>query len=456
LKSLFVQLWLAFLTVMAMTLGSSLAVSYANALRRSSDVEQLSPALIAASAQQTLDQKGVDGITGWALDELHRQPEVQIYFVDSSGREMFNRRVHGVSIPAESGRQPPVVWAPDGTRYKVLVRRTHELVFDFWTILFRPWMLAGLILSISGFGCASLAWLMSQPVRELRRSVRAIARGNLETRLNDRLLARGDELGGLAGDIQQMTSDLQILVASRELLLRNVSHELRSPLTRLRLAADLAGRQGGDQGPALDRIGREIERIDAIIGQILYFSRSTRPDDLAHEMLDLSTLLAETVEDARIEADKNEIRFILESAKAIFVNADESRLRAAIENVLRNGIRHAPPGSGIVVRSELVDGIAKVQIVDEGDGTDGDPEWVFLPFRRGSGSDGAGLGLAITRRILELHGGTAAAQNWPGRGFCVELALPAASWSTVTPDPVTSRSESAEASQVSTVNAADT
>jgi two-component system, OmpR family, sensor kinase len=453
MKSLFVQLWLAFLAVMAVTLGSSLAVSYASALRRSDDVGHVSPVVIAASAQQILDRKGIDGITGWALDELHQQPEMQIYFVDPAGHEMFNRRVHGQPVPQAIGRPRPVVRAPDGTFYKVFVQRTRGLVFDFWTILFRPWMLGCLILSISGFGCASLAWLMSRPVRELRRNVREIAKGNLETQLDDRLLARRDELGGLADDIQQMTHDLRALIASRELLLRNVSHELRSPLARLRLAADLAGKHKADRGQALDRIGREVERIDAIIGQILYFSRSTRPDDLACERLDLARLVAEAAEDARIEADKAAIKIFLKSSGALFVNADESKLRTAVENVLRNAIRHAPRGSTIIVQSGLEDATARVRILDKGAGTgDGDSDWVFLPFRRGTASDGSGLGLAITSRIVQLHGGSASAWNRSGGGFCVELALPAL------PRPSSSASRPAptERGHVSSVRVADT
>jgi two-component system sensor histidine kinase CpxA len=387
----------------------------------------MSPVVLAASAQQALTTRGVDGIAAWTVDEVHRQPEVQVYFVDSSGREMLDRRVRGQPIAASSERRAPRIRAPNGTVYRVLVRRTRGIVFDFWTILFRPWVLLGLTLVISGLGCAWLAGLMSRPVIRLRAKARAVAAGDLDVEIEAGLTRRRDELGGLARDFQQMTRHLRTLIASKEELLRDVSHELRSPLARLRLAADLARHGSGDRAAAFDRIGREVEHIDAMIGQILHFARLDAPHADTRELLDLTQLLEEAVEDARIEGDSAGVSVGLELEGPAWVWADRARLRSAVENILRNALRHAPAGSRVSARLSGDDAEIRITVCDQGGGIEGqDLDWIFEPFRRGEGSEGIGLGLAITRRIVEMHGGRAAARNGPGRGFCIELNLPRA------------------------------
>jgi two-component system sensor histidine kinase CpxA len=424
-RSLFLRLWLAFLLVTGLTSAASLAVSYASAVRRAGEAEQVSQPALAASAQQALTARGADGLASWTLDEVHRQPEIQVYFVDAAGHEMLNRTVHGQPIGGGTERRPPLVRAHDGTVYRVLVRRTRGIVFDFWTILFRPWVLLGLTLVISGAGCAWLAWMMSRPVTRLRASVRRVAAGDLELEIEKALKRRRDELGGLARDIQQMTRDLRTLMDSKEELLREVSHELRSPLARLRLAAELARNGTGKRTAAFRRIDREVERIDGMIGQILHFSRLHATHSAPTGLVDLSQLLEEAVEDARIEADHADVTIDLTGAAPTWVRGDSARLRSAFENVLRNALRQAPRQSRVRVRLWCQLQEIRIAFCDEGGGIEGpDLEWIFEPFRRGESSDGVGLGLAITRRIAQIHGGRVAARNLPDGGFCVELFLP--------------------------------
>jgi signal transduction histidine kinase len=224
-----------------------------------------------------------------------------------------------------------------------------------------------------------------------------------------------------------MTHDLRALILSKEMLLRDVSHELRSPLSRLRLAAGLARNGIGDRATAFVRIEREVERIDAMISQILSFSRVEPNDGAGFADFDASALVRECVEDARIEADQRRLtmRMVTEVRAVIHGNVDQ--VRAAIENVLRNAIRHAPDQSIITISSALTFGRLTIEIVDEGAGTgDSSPDWIFEPFRRGKGSDGVGLGLSITRRIVEFHGGRAIARNRES-GFAVELSFPTVS-----------------------------
>jgi two-component system OmpR family sensor kinase len=426
MRSLFVQLCLAFLLVVVLTLGASMAGVYVSAVIRAAGLNtHVSPQLLARSAQQALSADGANGIVSWTISENHVLPELQIYFIDDKARDMLNRKVHGQPLFGTAGMHSPVVVAPDGTIYHMLIRRTHDIVFDYWNVFFRPWMVLGLALAISAIGSAWLAWEMSRPVRRLRAGVRAVAAGDLDVDIGGRLTRRRDELGGLARDFGQMTKDLRANIAAREELLRDVSHELRSPLARLRLAADLACSGKGDRNRSFDRIEREVERINAMIGQILHFSRVGASRPLAHDEVELRQLLEEIVEDAQIEADNRGIAIRLVTDDPGHVRGDRSKFRSAIENVLRNALRHSPQGSEVVVRLERASDGIRIEVRDEGPGLQtADADWIFEPFQRGDGSEGAGLGLAITRRIMELHGGHTCAANVADGGLCVELRLP--------------------------------
>ena len=117
--------------------------------------------------------------------------------------------------------------------------------------------------------CWWLARYISGPVTKLQTIARTLALGNLEARVDEPFCRRRDELGILAQDFNEMATRLRSQITSKEMLLRDISHELRSPLTRLRVALGLAQRGDGNLGVQLERIERDIERLDALIGQTL-------------------------------------------------------------------------------------------------------------------------------------------------------------------------------------------
>jgi two-component system sensor histidine kinase CpxA len=319
-----------------------------------------------------------------------------------------------------------VVAAPDGVAYRMLARRTSDLVFDLWNIFLQPWVLVVLAIGISGLGCAWLALQLTRPVLRLREGVRAIAAGDLDVRMGPDLAARKDELGGLARDFDSMADDLRAHIASKEELLRDISHELRSPLARLRLASGLARDRARRDG-ALDRIDREVERIDQMIGQILRFSRLGSGPAPNHEPIDLAELLEECVEDAGIEADVEGKAVELELAAAPWVVGERAQLRSAIDNVLRNAVRFTPPGAATRVALRADEALAVIEIGDPGPGVaEADLPRLFEPFFRGEPSEGVGLGLAIASRIAALHGGCIEAANQAPTGLRVTLSLPLA------------------------------
>jgi signal transduction histidine kinase len=426
-RSLFVQLLVAFLAVVLLTLGAAMGATYAFAVQRANEADYVSPEALAAQVQRALSAQGPDGVSHWTVAEAHSQPEIQVYVVDRRGHELLNRRVKGQPVAASLGRAPPRVRGPDGAEYEVLVRRTRGVVFDLWNIFLKPWVFVFAALGASGLGSAWLAWRLSRPVRRLRSGVRRVAAGDLQTEFGKDLTGRRDELGALAQDINQMTRDLRGLITSKEELLRDVSHELRSPLTRLRLSADLALSGRADWRQSLKRIGHEVERVDALIGQILRFSRLGAGQPARSAPVELCALLDELVSDGRVEGDAAGVRLKASLDGQAWVAGDSDQLRSAFENVLRNALRHSPRGAETEVRLTRSVQEVRVEVSDAGPGIrEGDLARVFEPFHRGEGSDGVGLGLSIARRIAELHGGRVAARNLPCGGLCVEFVLPRA------------------------------
>jgi two-component system OmpR family sensor kinase len=297
-------------------------------------------------------------------------------------------------------------------------------VFDSWNVLLQPYTLIALAVLISGAGSALLARYLTRPVSRLREGVRGFAGGNLDTRMDTSLRGRCDELGALARDFDRMATNLRALIASKEELLRDVSHELRSPLARLRVAASLA-RRGSREARQFDRIDCEVERLDAMLGQLLRFSRLATAPRPVLEDVSLSDIAEECVADAAVEAAVAQKNIELSLLQDVRVRGDRSMLRSAIENVLRNAVRFAPGKSRIHVVLGRSGDSAAISIADCGPGVAKEHlTEIFEPFFRASAGDGVGLGLSIAQRIVTIHGGTISASNGAAGGLRVTLFLP--------------------------------
>jgi two-component system sensor histidine kinase CpxA len=247
---------------------------------------------------------------------------------------------------------------------------------------------------------------------------------------------RRDEFAGLAQDFDRMAERLDALVTAERRLLRDISHELRSPLARLYVALGLARHEAGPERAGLDRIEREAERLNTLIGQLLTLARlesgTTSP---AREAVELASIAREVAADADFEARGRGRAVRVTDAGNTGVLGDAELLRSAIENVVRNAVRHTREGTTVetALRREVVAGSPRVRITvrDHGPGV---PEaalpYIFEPFYRvGEARErttgGVGLGLTIAHRTIRLHGGTLAAANAPDGGLVVELGLPA-------------------------------
>src|SRR5436305_1050615 len=226
-----------------------------------------------------------------------------------------------------------------------------------------------------------------------------------------------------------MANRLGDLVQSQRRLLSDVSHELRSPLARLRVALALSRRrEDAAQNTSHDRIELEVERLDELIGRILTLSRlESGQVNPPMELLSLNRIVEEIVEDAKYEAERTGHTVQLESKDQIRMNGNEELLRSAVENVVRNAIYYTTGPEPVTVNVEVHDGFATVAVRDHGPGV---PEKIlpelFRPFyrvddSRMTGTGGTGLGLAIAEKAVKLHGGSIFARNAVPNGLIVEL-----------------------------------
>lgn len=291
-------------------------------------------------------------------------------------------------------------------------------------------ILAGSVVSL--LFAAWLAWYFARPIRNLRMAFAATADGQLDTRIGKAMGPRHDELADLGGDFDRMAERLQTLIDSQRRLLHDVSHELRSPLARLQAASELMRQQPERAAELIARIERDTLRMDRLVGELLTLARlDAGMAGASGEPVDLGGLVEEVVADVRVEAEPRHCRIDLDLAKGQIVAAQAELLRRAIENVLRNALHYSPPGGLIHIAMQPAGRQVVLTVADAGPGVDADElAVIFEPFHRARNADssqaGHGLGLAITRRVMQVHGGRVSAANRPTGGLVVSLELPVA------------------------------
>lgn len=253
-----------------------------------------------------------------------------------------------------------------------------------------------------------LTWRLTQRVQRLHRAVQAL--GNLD--LGTRVEMQGrDEVAALAAAFNQAAEHIETLVQSHKSLLAYTSHELRTPLTRLRLGLEAIDRDPGASTAALEGARRDLAELDQLIGAILLFSRLDAGGRRAIDRQEVDVLALAAEEAARdgIDVQGDWVR----------LQGDERLLRHVIRNLLDNARKHAP-GSRPTIEVQAIAGGASIRVCDHGPGVPtADTERIFEPFvRLGPRGDGSGLGLALVRRIAQLHGGNARCTPNPGGGAC--------------------------------------
>ena len=291
------------------------------------------------------------------------------------------------------------------------------------------------ILITGGAVCLWLARHLTTPLVRLQRAVRQLSGGDLSTRMGQVLEPRGDEFSDLARDFDLMAERIQSLLGSQQRLLRDISHELRSPLARLGVAVELARKHQNDSpSKALDRIELEADRMNIMIGQLLDLTRLENTDQMEEMgLVPLADLLEEIVEDANFEAAGYNRTVRLIEIQKCTVKGSPQLLRSALENVIRNGVRHTPEHTevqiSLIQSSKGQQTYQLIRVRDWGLGVpDSALSELFRPFyrvedARDRQSGGSGLGLAIAEQIVRLHGGFIRATNASEGGLIVEIEL---------------------------------
>lgn len=396
------------------------------------------------TAADVLASGGRPALERWLRTDALIPPGVTIFILDENGDDILNRRIppsyvnfvrHSVVNPPElptSNYRPvrlaPQLIGPDQHAYAFLPLPNQISVWG------SPATAAGLLIAAL-LVIATVAWLIARtvgrPIGELQVAVRELALGHTEARVPAAITGRRDELGALAADFNSMADKLAALLASRQQLMGELSHELRSPLARLQAALALAEHRQTIGTTERERIEQEVQRMNLLIGDLLRFSRLDAAAEIVRRLVRLDTLLAELVRDEEIEATAHPCRLVLEADPGLEMIGDPQLLRSGFENIVRNAIRHAPPDSVVDVVARRDGNRLRVEILDRGPGVS--PELltrIFDPYVRAPKSaddnGGTGLGLAIARRVFEVHGGSVVATPRPGGGLTVSVELPAA------------------------------
>ncbi len=390
-----------------------------------------------------------------AVSAFGAEIEQHIGLKDSSANDLCNP--FGLPLPSASEEFPDritssqsgtqFIWrvpvtSSSGKQYVFLlsrprVEKEHSLLDDLMHFA-SPTLPVGIV--IGGLTTFVLVLFFTRPIVRLRRAARELAQGNLKSRVElpqaRSRVSSGDEVSALIHDFNHMAERLESLVGAQQLLLRDVSHELRSPLARLSVALELARE---DAGPAmtanLDRIERETERLNQLIGQLLTLSSMEALERIKDfRPVSLNQLIGSMIPDAQFEARQRECSVQFHAQGEYTVMGNQELLYRAIENVVRNAIRYTEGGSEVEISMAETgrqdDRLVSIEVSDHGPGIPADQmEAVFRPFHRvdrarSPETGGFGVGLAIADRAVRLHNGTMQALPRAGGGATIRLTLP--------------------------------
>lgn len=286
---------------------------------------------------------------------------------------------------------------------------------------------------ISGLISFVLARHIAGPIKMVREATRQFASGDLSIRLKGQLKPSHDEVYGLAQDFDTMAERLEKTISSHKHLIQDISHELRSPIARLQLALALAKKKLhlSDEQEDFLRIEKECEQLNTIINTLLNLpAYELDPQVLTLEQHDLVSCLEDICQDFHYAHPNVTIQFKHDHHNQVMVDLNAPLFRSAIENVLKNAITYHQSNDPIDVILDVNDNTIGIKCEDRGPGIAEEKlDEIFKPFYRISEArdrrtGGYGLGLAITKRAIDLHGGRIQAHNRTDGGLSVHIELP--------------------------------
>jgi len=416
MKSLYVAIILALLAALSAALLAFLVISDRVQQRYLNPVFEAMDELELESARTARNDGGPSAVADY-MQSLNRLFGPSHYLLDSRGIDVVSGENRASLLPpAPSSKSRGYIngllvvthRSGDGSCWFVAVDPRQP---GRWT--FFPYY--ALVIAVTGVLCWLAAVGIVSPIRTVTATVERFGQGDLSVRTH---MERRDEIGGLARSFDLMAERLETLVISERRLLQDISHELRSPLTRLKFAIRLA-RTATHPQRALDRVERETNRITSLVSEIVEMTRMEGdPQARKLDTVNLAEVVRETIDDCRVEAQLfRGCSIQVEGELTGQALGDRELLRRAFENILRNAIRYSPERATIDVTLHQTIQVAAITVRDYGPGVPAEAlSQIFEPFFRVDGArdtetGGIGLGLSIAKRAVHLHRGTIAAQN---------------------------------------------
>lgn len=427
---------------------TTIAVGVANILvttqivQSESSIKHLNQTLqqLAAEAVEVYEEQGPGQLTSW-YKRTYRREALRVVLVD--------KRNNPLALPPRWHRlhrykdydmpKPPAYFSllrsleqtfksDSGVAYKLRLlpsRETEEL--------YRPpenlyMYRLGISLVIILMGSWWLSRSIARPVKILTQASRSLANGNFETNLSAKTGNRRDELGELAETFDEMASRIEELLASQRQLFSNISHDIRTPLTRQKLAIELA-RDADDPNPILDKLEQQNQHIEHLLDSLLSLLRLDSEQEFEKTSLLLEQQLQQCIESARIEIEAKSLRLHSDIEASLTMNGNVSLLSRAFDNLLANAINYAPDSSVICIRAKRDGASIRVDIEDQGPGIpEQDLKKVLDAFYRADSSRGAtnggyGMGLAIADKIVKQHNGVLSLSNASPKGLIASITF---------------------------------
>jgi two-component system, OmpR family, sensor histidine kinase CpxA len=455
MRGLFTKIFLGFWIAQSVTFFISTMLIMRHRFPRSNEMMEVLNSTLpsaAAAAVKAYEAAGCSGLQQFA-GSLHQT----VYLADSPSHFVCN-----VAGPSEApglltaaDKDPGVhsrivgdiyLWSlatqsASGQQYLFLLSRPRTVnTYGLHELLFFANPQLPVAIVVFGATTFVLVLLLVRPIGRLRLAARKLANGELATRVaepdGEERLFGGDEIQGLVHDFNYMAERLERLVGAQKILVRDVSHELRSPLARLSVALELAR----EEAPAamsehLQRIEREAGRLNLLIGQLLRLSSMESTNaSTPTELFRLQSLVEDLLPDAEFEAQQRSCTIRVLNHCECMVRGNTELIYRAIENVVRNAIRYSRPESAVELNMSCEERagarMVMLEISDRGPGVpEAELEHIFRPFYRLDDSrerdtGGFGVGLAIADRAVRLHHGEVRAYNRPEGGLVVSLRLP--------------------------------
>jgi two-component system OmpR family sensor kinase len=344
-------------------------------------------------------------------------------------------RVRFLTVPATSGSGRYRVRASEEAQYPGMVLLIAQPLRTEDSTLHRLFLIELLVTVVVLAALAAVAlWIIRislSPLRRIEQTAAAITAGDLSRRVE--YADPQTEVGRVGSALNTMLEQIEISDRRLRRFIADASHELRTPLAAVRAYAELFGRGAATRPADLERsmsgITREAERMSLLVDDLLLLARLDEGRPLDRRPVDLTTVVREAVDAARVVEPDRSIELVVEP---VTVTGDEARLRQVLDNLLANARTHTKADTPVSVGLRRVDGRAELTVADSGPGlTEEEAARVFERFyrvddSRARASGGVGLGLSIVTAVTEAHGGTAEVRPTPGGGATFVIMLPLA------------------------------